>query len=353
MRFPRSRTFATAAALAGLLAAPSLAHGSAAQAAEGGVVSIPVEFKVKNTNRTPVVCSTPVDGKEYTIRGNIVALESVLKNAKAATLYLHAVTQGEFYWNLPVEGYDHVNQMAKKGHVSVTINRLGYGNSDKPPGLESCFGSQADTSNQVLAALKSGEYTAKSGTAPKFDKVFVAGHSAGGLTATIMAYAFDDAAGLINYGWNDQPSAAFTFTEAFDTNGRCLRSAAGQFETTPKNYTPFGTDKERILFHSAPKEVRAASPAPAPDPCGDLLSFQDGIAANARGVASTTIPVLIIGGANDSLFPPPGMEIQAKRYTSSSSVTFKEFAETGHGFGYEASAKDQRELVSEWLKARA
>ncbi|MGQ0625169.1 MAG: alpha/beta hydrolase [Sporichthyaceae bacterium] len=353
MRSIRTKMLA-GTAIAALLAAPVFAPGPVALAADsakgGKIVSIPVEFTVKNTNRTPVMCATQADGKDYTIRGRITALKSVLKSADAATLYLHAVTQGEGYWNMPIKGYNFANEMAKKGHVSVTVDRLGYGASDKVPGLETCFGSQADTSNQVVQALKSGDYTAKSGTAPSFDKVFVGGHSAGGLTATILAYAFNDADGMINWGWADQTTSEFAFMEVFATNERCFKSAAGQLNTTPKHYTPFGTDKDKILFHSATAKVRAASPAPAPDPCGDLLSFQDGIAANIRGVATTTVPVLIIGGAEDSLFPPPALEFQAMRYASSSKVTFKEFAETGHGFGYETSVGAQREAVSAWLK---
>ncbi len=346
MRFKSSKMFA-GVALAGLLAVPALASGQSASAADVPVLSIPVSFEVKNTNRTPVVCGAMPDGKDYTIRGHIVGTKSALATADAATLYLHAVTQGEFYWNLDVKGYNYAEEMAKKGHVSVTIDRLGYGSSDKPPGLESCFGSQADTSNQVVQALKSGDYKAKSGKAPTFDKVFVAGHSAGGLAATIMAYAFDDVAGLINFGWADQGQSEFVLREAFASGQRCFTKIA---ENDEPLYTPFGTDKDRILFHSATDKVRAASPAPAPDPCGDLLSFQDGIAADIPGVATTTVPVLILGGEKDALFPPPALELQAMRYMSSSKVTFKEFANTGHGFGYETSVEEQREVVSAYLK---
>lgn len=67
----------------------------------------------------------------------IVAPRSALESPDAATLYLHAVTQGEFYWRFQgVPGYDFARQQAENAHVSVTIDRLGYGASDKPPGLE-------------------------------------------------------------------------------------------------------------------------------------------------------------------------------------------------------------------------
>ena len=81
-------------------------------------------------------------------------------------------------------------------------------------------------------------------------------------------------------------------------------------------------------------------------------AFQDGIAANSTGVSRTTVPVLIIGGENDSLFPPPALEFQAKRYVSSDDVTFKEFANTAHGFLYEVTHPAMVDLVDKWLAKR-
>ncbi|HEY2832777.1 MAG TPA: alpha/beta hydrolase, partial [Sporichthyaceae bacterium] len=87
--------------MAGVLAIPASAQGAArstsTSAADTAVMSIPVSFPVENTNNTSVACTS--DGKDYTIRGHIVATRAALAHPDAATLYLHAVTQGEFYWN--------------------------------------------------------------------------------------------------------------------------------------------------------------------------------------------------------------------------------------------------------------
>src|SRR5581483_9298794 len=223
------------------------------------------------------------------------------------------------------------------------------GASDKPPGLGSCFGSQADTAHQVVQALHSGNYKSDAAS-PAFKKVLLAGHSAGGLTATIEAYTFHDIDGLIDFGWADQTTSEFTAEEVSDTEKRCAQSAAGLYSTpgAPPNYTPFGDGRAGILFGSASAAVRAAVPREA-DPCGDLLSFPDGITADYTGVPTTDVPVLIIAGAADELFPPPALEIQAKRYTSSPKVTYKELPDTGHGFGYEASHLQTVDVVDQWL----
>ena len=359
------RTAAAALLSAALLttaaAGTSAAAGPAPAAGSTQIVSIPVSFTVHNTNRTTVAC--PSDGKTYTIKGHITGTKASLAAPTATTLYLHAVTQGEFYWTFNgVPGYNVANQQAANGHVSVTIDRLGYGASDKPPGLDSCFGSQADTAHQVVQALRTGSYKIGTGTPKAFGKVFLAGHSAGGLIATIESYTFRDIDGLINFGWSDTTTSAFLTTQLSKTEARCVTNALGVggilspiglgSTSTPKNYEPFGDDVAGILFHSATPQVRAAVPAPNPDPCGDLLSIPAALVADSVGVSTDTAPVLVIGGANDALFPPPDLKLQADRYLASPSVTFQQFDNTAHGFNYEATHLDQVALVSSWLAVR-
>ena len=344
----------TAAVAAAMLAAsavavaqPDSSKGGRPDTAGSNIVELPVTFSVDNTNRTTVPCAS--DGKPYTIRGHIVAPRAALKDPQAATLYLHAVTQGEFYWQFDaVPGYNFARQQAEAGHVAVTIDRLGYGASDKPPGLDSCFGSQADTANQVVTALREGDYTADGGDAVAFDKVFLAGHSAGGLTATIAAYSFpDNIDGLINFGWADQTTAPFTATELADTTARCL---SGGDPGAPPNYAEFGTDGDRILFHSATQEVRdAVDRMTNPDPCGDILSFGPAVTADQIGIPRTTAPVLIVAGEKDALFPPPALQLQGARYVGNPDVRVEQLADTAHGFNYEASHLESVALVDSWL----
>ena len=62
--------------------------------------------------------------------------------------------------------------MARAGHASVTVDRLGYGASDKPPdGKSVCIGSQADVAHQIVGQLKAGSYTVQGGKARKFKRV--------------------------------------------------------------------------------------------------------------------------------------------------------------------------------------
>lgn len=353
MRLSRGRVLALAAGVLSVLVvgAATAVAGPGAPRSGGDVVELPVAFPVTNTNRTSVPCAA--DGEQYTIRGHLVAPRKALQDPQAATLYLHAVTQGEFYWRFKeVPGYDYARQQAENGHVSVTIDRLGYGESDQPPGLDSCFGSQADTANQVVTALRDGDYELTDGGSPvAFDQVFLAGHSAGGLTATIAAHSFpDNIDGLINFGWADQTTSMFTAGQLTDTTARCLQ---GGDPGAPPNYAQFGPDGETILFHSAEPAVReAVDRLTNPDPCGDILSIGPAVAANQIGIPRTTAPVLLIAGEKDAVFPPPSMQLQEARYTGNPDVTLEELPDTAHGFNYEASHLRTVQIVDEWLDAR-
>src|SRR5882672_10449494 len=102
-----------AAALAASIT--SLSAGSLpARADHVAIAEVPVSFKVTNSNTTAVSCSS--DGKDYTVKGHIVAPASALDSPSAATLYLHAVTWGAYYWHLQnIPGYDYATNMAEQG----------------------------------------------------------------------------------------------------------------------------------------------------------------------------------------------------------------------------------------------
>ena len=153
------------------------------------MTSLPVSFQVKNTNTTAAPKCTP-DGAAYTVRGHLTA---PAKGKRAGvTLYLHGLGLGEWLWNFqPVKSYNFVAGMARTGHASVTVDRLGYGASDKPPdGKSICIGSQADVAHQIVGQLKAGSYTVQGGKARKFKRVGLVGHSAAGQISITEAYTY-------------------------------------------------------------------------------------------------------------------------------------------------------------------
>jgi pimeloyl-ACP methyl ester carboxylesterase len=348
MRIPTLLAAAAAAVVtAGLLSSPATAVQTAAAApAASDVVKIPISFKVKNTNNTDDYCQYAVDGKEYTVRGTVIGPKSAIKAGKAATIYLHAVTWTSEYFNLPIAGHNYAEEMAKRGHVSVLVDRLGYGKSDKVTGLSSCFGSEADILHQEVAALKSGDYTLGSGKTTKFNKVFTAGSSVGGLIANIEAYTFHDSAGVFNQAWGDFTPGPYALEEAFKANNICYQGG----DPDRAGYTTFAKDtRDQFWFASATPEVRAKVPAMQQDPCGQIMNLQFGIADDGQHLGMIDVPVLMVFGDADPVFPAPSAQQMQSRYSGSPKVTNVNIPGASHYPILEANFPVMRDAANTWL----
>lgn len=345
--------------LAAVLAAALLAATAAVAAAtpalatdhdvpRDDIVEVPIAFDVVNTNTSKLPCAS--DGKPYTVKGTIVAPREKLESGDAATLYLHAVTWGEYYWRFKdVPGYDYAHQMAERGHVSVAVDRLGYGESDKPGGLGTCYGSEADVAHQMVDQLRAGEYRLDGAEPTAFDKVFLGGSSVGGLTANVTAYSYKNVDGLFNHSWGDAAATPYTAAATADVVGRCL---AGGDPGAPPNYAAFAkTSRETFYFQSAEQAVRDAVPDVKPDPCGQILSIPGGIAADTALLGTIDVPVLVQFGSADPVFGPHPLAIEqmAARYLGSPEVTKSVIPDASHYPLIEREHLKVVEDVDAWL----
>src|SRR5262245_6705174 len=117
MRFSRLVLAALISVLS--LAAPAVPMAAAAPGE--GIVDRAITFSVRNANTSGVPCGT--DGRTYTVHGHLTGPARALagRTATSAALYLHGLELGEWFWRFgAVPGYDHVREMAERGHVSVT-----------------------------------------------------------------------------------------------------------------------------------------------------------------------------------------------------------------------------------------
>ena len=345
---PRKTLVAAVLAAVAVLAAASPALADDHDTSSQDIVEVPVSFGVVNTNTSKVPCAS--DGKPYTVNGTIVAPKEALESADAATLYLHAVTWGDYYWRFKdVPDYDYAHQMAERGHVSVAIDRLGYGDSGMPGGNDTCFGSEADVAHQIVDQLRSGQYSTNGAESSAFDKVFLGGSSVGGLTANITAYSFKNVDGVFNQAWGDATATPYTATETADVVSRCL---AGGDQGAPPNYAAFAKNsRETFYFASAEQAVRDAVPDVQPDPCGQILSLPAGIAADTAFLGEIDVPVLVQFGSADPVFGPHPLAIEqmAARYLGSPQVTKSVIPDASHYPLVEREHMKVVEDVDAWL----
>jgi pimeloyl-ACP methyl ester carboxylesterase len=316
------------------------------------LVDVPVKFRVANVNRSKLSCQS--DGGSYTIAGRLTAPRRALDGSGGVTLYLHEFSFGQFFWSWPEERYDYGRALARAGHASVAIDRLGYGASSKPPGMGVCLGSQADSAHQLIGALRAGGYSAGGGPAPRFRKVALAGHSAGGAAAEVEAYSFGDIDALVLFAQADQGFTPKVTLASANMGSRC---AGGGDARAGADYAYFSqSDDEFRSFQFRTAESRIANAVTArrnPDPCGDVNSLVPAIAANQANVGSVTVPVLLMYGTGDAVYDQPKAgEDQRKLFSGSKDVTLRFFADQAHGLVFESRAPEVRATAADWLTRR-
>lgn len=322
--------------------------GVSRSSADGHIIDMPVTFTVVNANRSLVPCRT--DGATYTLSGHIVGPTSALRDGAAATLYLHGAAVPEATWRMPVLGYDYGLAQAERGHVSVTVDRLSYGASPTPNGLETCLGGQADMAHQIVRQLRDGSYGSDSRI--RFSRIALAGHSAGQVIAEIAAYSFGGIDALLVGGWGDPGPTLEDFIILLPTIQTCLMGGEPKRPGEPGGYAYTFEDRvPELLFHNAEDAVvHAYVSRHERDACDGSLTWASPI--NALLVSRIHVPVFLFYGLNDALWPAGTGERQRGFFTGSDDVTLFELPDTGHMMMLERTAPTLRAVLSEWLRQR-
>ncbi len=334
-----------------------VAWPGAAQAKRVKAASVSVTFTVRNTDTSQFACTS--DGGTYQVKGHITGPASLLatgskkkgkKRPKGVTLYLHGLGVAEWLWHFEgVPSYNYAVQQARAGHVSVTVDRLGYGASSRPDGNQICIGSDADITHQIVQALKSGNYAIGVGKPRKYKRVALAGHSAAGEISILEAYSYRDVNALIvvAFSFSNLPAANIAFGNQ--------RNQCQSGQTVSPGYAFFGqtgAEFEKTFFHSATRAVRSqAVPQHPADPCGLNLSLTDAINQQRAGAQKIKIPAVVVCGANDVLYASFGCEAQAERFGSKDKRTII-IKNAGHGLPLEKPARTFRAKLGRWLSKR-
>jgi pimeloyl-ACP methyl ester carboxylesterase len=335
-----------------------VAWPGAAQAKKVKAASVSATFTVRNTDTSQFACTS--DGGTYQVKGHITGPASALatgskkkkakKRPKGATLYLHGLGVAEWLWYFQgVPSYNYAVQQARAGHVSVTVDRLGYGASSRPDGNQICIGSDADIAHQIVQALKSGSYAVGAGKPRKYKRVALAGHSAAGEISILEAYSYRDVSALIvvAFSFSNLPAANIAFGNQ--------RNQCQSGQTLGPGYAFFGqpgAEFERTFFHSATRAVRSkAVPQHPADPCGLNLSLTDAINQQRAGAQKIKVPAVVVCGANDVLYASFGCEAQAERFGGKDKRTII-IKNAGHGLPLEKPAPTFRQKLGRWLSKR-
>jgi pimeloyl-ACP methyl ester carboxylesterase len=321
-----------------------------ARAAGQSVVDLPVSFTVHNTNTSLDPCYS--DGADYTIKGHLSAPQGSLAtgHGDVITVYLYGFEGGEWNWHLQgVPGYDYAAEMAKLGHVSLTIDELGYGASGHPQdGNLTCQGAEADITHQIIQRLRHGTYTVGSGGGVDFKRIVLAGHDVGGQVANIEAYSYSDIDGLLIVTFADQGFTPWIIE-------RSTVAANDWCTTSPTGYVHYASAEEwrTLLFYDAdPRVVDRTEALRNSNPCGIVRSVPTAMPGDKALDSQITVPVLVVFGDNDTLiWDRAGQKQQQDNYGSSDKTTAF-IPDAGHFPMFEKTAPLLRSTVSDWLASR-
>ena len=320
----------------------------AAAAAPPAVVNQPVAFVVQNVNTSGVPCAT--DGKTYTVRGHLTGPASSLGSAepRSGTLYLHGLELAEWFWQVPVTGFNHAVELAKRGHVSITVDRLGYGASDHPAGANSCVGGHASVAHQIVQQLRAGTYGGK--RHPAFSRVALAGHSLGGSIAQVEAFSFSDVDAVAILSYADVALSASALFTAASWGPTCLLGGEPSAKGAPSYayFTKDQADYRKNFLAQTPSEVMAyADPRRTINPCGDLQSAVPAAVVTGLKAKSIKVPVLLLMGDKDLVFDSARLPLQALLYGGP--TTTKVIPGATHGLTVDRTAAEFRGALEEWL----
>jgi pimeloyl-ACP methyl ester carboxylesterase len=356
---PRSRVLVgvitTLTVFAVLAAAPGGALGARFSRAQ--IVERRVRFNVENTNRSKLPC--PSDGQTYVDRGWLVAPRPLLRREhRDVTYYLHG-SSGDLWHTTELPRHDHLVQMARRGHLSVATDFIGYGRSSVPDGSGICLGSYADMADQEMRALGSGAYRAGGQPGPAFERVVLAGQSAGGLLAQLTAYSFDTADALIVIAAHDQGFATpFAVQVARSEAPLCPDGGKAKYDdgSGAGGYAHVFESAETfsglVTYDASPRAVRFLEQHRERDACGALESTPAVVAADHANLGSVHVPVLLVYSEEDEIFPYSGSASQKDEYSGSDDVTSISLPGTGHTPWMERRARPFWRRLSAWMNQR-
>ncbi|WP_029433088.1 alpha/beta hydrolase [Blastococcus sp. URHD0036] len=229
------------------------------------------------------------------------------------------------YWDLDVPGHSLARALAARGHVAVTVDHLGVGESSVPDDpYELTAHTVADVNAYVLARLRDGELVpGRPGT------VLGLGHSAGaGLLVTQQSrHGGCDALALLGYGGRGMPEKLDADAARYADDPDGLRRALPDL-VRERFGTPLpDLDRRHGRSHAADDGVKGAL-ARASAPLLALVGLASMVPGNARDeIAALDVPVFLAHG--DREIGAPLDEI-APEFVGTGDLTLFRVPDSGH-----------------------
>lgn len=264
-------------------------------------------------------------------------------------LLIHDVSYASHQWDLPVqpERYSTARALAAAGYPTVAVDLPGHASSEGGDGTRLHVALYADVTAQLVAQLRAGNYRTFDGQPPpRYGRVGLVGAGVGTEIAELAAARDPELAVLVGTGYSHFPSSQFLADYA--------RWEVPQ--TIGKPYTYFGGLPHRRVKYMY--DTRAADAAVVRKdtalsqfaPSGLILTMMS--QPSRAVVGSIAIPVLLLLGEQDYMFPSARAQDELALFTSAGDRTMTVVGGAGHSLFLHRSAPETHQRLMDWLRQR-
>lgn len=299
---------------------------------------------------------SPSEPTPYSVFGVLCSRGSLHK--KTIQIALHGATFSHLYWDWPYqpETYSYVRRATAAGYAVLNIDRIGIGQSSRPPAGSVTIGANAYVVHQIVQALRDGDLVVHSFGRIRADRVTLIGHALGSAVAIQEAATYGDVDGIVLTG------VSHTVTPV-------LGSILGSFY--PASLDP------RFAGQSIPAGYRTSQPGnrgvfydlPSVDPLVLAIDEQTketvttgelGTAVPALGLSgSLHIPVLVaVGDLDRSFCNPPSCTASGSLagepsfYPPDACAEAVAIANAGHALNLHLQVPQAYDAILDWLDRR-
>ena len=241
------------------------------------------------------------------------------------------------YWDPSVGGgrYSFVDAANRAGYATLNLDRLGVGESDRPPADLTSIQAQADELHQIIESVRSGDLRSYG-----FSEIVLVGHSLGSAIAQTEANTYGDVSAVVLTGFRHavNPSGAGEFITS-------IHPAAGQ----PPGYLTF--DSRDILFDIDNTSPRILAWDASHIGTGTIAELDFGFALDPAQSAGISVPVLEVVGDHDLLFltDPSTFAAESAFYPNSPDFEQLIVSNAGHNVTLERSAQQTFDQILDFV----
>jgi pimeloyl-ACP methyl ester carboxylesterase len=331
----------------GVLCAFTLFVPSGARAEEGGLRCEELSFDVNLSPSDPTV---------YSVFGVLCSRGSL--HDKTIQIALHGATYSHLYWDWPYqpETYSYMRRATAAGYAVLNLDRIGIGQSDRPPAADVTLVANAYVVHQIVQALRSSDLVVPSFGRISAGRVALVGHALGSAVSIQEAATYGDVDGVVLTGVSHTVTPvlrnilASFYPASLDPRFAGQSIPAGYLTSQPGNrgvfYSLPSVDPLVLAIDEQTKETVTT---------GELST-----ALPALGLSGGIhVPVLVVVGDLDRSFcnPPSCMasgsiNTEPSFYPADACAEAVAIPDAGHALNLHFQAPQAYDVVLDWMDRR-